>query len=609
MMDLWGGTPGSYTGLDRFGRVVDLPWAAYGVGVDRVHLQYGYDRNSNRLWRQNDVAAGLGSPQDQLYAYDPLNRLTDAQTGVLNAGHTAMTAITFEQQWGLNAVGDWDTFDQDSSGAGAFDLEQTRDHNKVNEITAIENNPAQFPWPQPKYDAAGNTIRMPQSLDPPRSFTAVYDAWNRLVKLSDGCTTLAQYQYDGLNRRTVTISYADDACCSVAETRYDFYTSSWQLLEQRIDNRTTPDRQFIWGIRYIDDLVLRDRDTSGGGTLDERRYAMQDANFNVSAIADTSGGVTERYEYDAYGNLFVYDVDYNPLALSASDWEITYAGYRYNDRSGLYLVRNRIYHPTLGRWLQRDPLEYVDGMSMYAGYFGMYNSRDPLGTASHDKNDTASLVNYCRASDPTGSPIVKKVVWDVVWHPFFEGSPLGWWYQEYREVDYEVEVNVLWTVPIFGPSGEDSEITTGVMTYYTEPNREIIDSMRGFSGTWNPSGAKINCRKQIECKTTCTVGCNEINPNGSSRTIWEQSEEKTWKPSGPLRWAYGHLVWDALAGIPRCELQPALKYQLRDICPKSEALKACGCSSGGGASGTWPDTGGGASGTWPDTGGGATGTW
>ena len=37
-------------------------------------------------------------------------------------------------------------------------------------------SPAILPWPQPKYDAAGNTIRMPQSLDPPRSFTAVYDA-------------------------------------------------------------------------------------------------------------------------------------------------------------------------------------------------------------------------------------------------------------------------------------------------------------------------------------------------------------------------------------------------------------------------------------------------
>ena len=48
---------------------------------------------------------------------------------------------------------------------------------------------------------------------------------------------------------------------------------------------TVPDRQFVWGLRYIDDCVLRDR--SNGGTLNERLYAMQDANWNVVAICNT----------------------------------------------------------------------------------------------------------------------------------------------------------------------------------------------------------------------------------------------------------------------------------------------------------------------------------
>ena len=37
----------------------------------------------------------------------------------------------------------------------------------------------------------------------------------------------------------------------------------------------------------------------------------------------------------------------------------------FNEDSGLYTVRFRTYSPTLGRWLERDPAGYVDGMGLY----------------------------------------------------------------------------------------------------------------------------------------------------------------------------------------------------------------------------------------------------
>jgi RHS repeat-associated protein len=40
--------------------------------------------------------------------------------------------------------------------------------------------------------------------------------------------------------------------------------------------------------------------------------------------------------------------------------EIIYCGYRFDPESELYYVRNRTYSPTLGRWLQRDPIGYPD---------------------------------------------------------------------------------------------------------------------------------------------------------------------------------------------------------------------------------------------------------
>jgi len=55
----------------------------------------------------------------------------------LNASQTAITSGIFEQQWGLDATGNWKAFKQDNDGNGTWELNQTRTANKVNEITGI----------------------------------------------------------------------------------------------------------------------------------------------------------------------------------------------------------------------------------------------------------------------------------------------------------------------------------------------------------------------------------------------------------------------------------------------------------------------------------------
>jgi len=44
-----------YTGLDRFGRLVDQRWLKTSDGTHRERVQYGFDRASNRQWRDNLV--------------------------------------------------------------------------------------------------------------------------------------------------------------------------------------------------------------------------------------------------------------------------------------------------------------------------------------------------------------------------------------------------------------------------------------------------------------------------------------------------------------------------------------------------------------------------
>ncbi|MEZ6131588.1 MAG: hypothetical protein R3C59_23200 [Planctomycetaceae bacterium] len=124
------------------------------------------------------------------------------------------------------------------------------------------------------------------------------------MKIVDGSNIVSEYQYDGAKRRIVQKEYVSG---TLDQTRHLYYTepSKWQVVEERIDSSTDPDRQFVWGQRYIDDLILRDRDTTGNGTLDER--ALEDANWNVTSLIDTSGTVQQRVQLRCVWNARIPD--------------------------------------------------------------------------------------------------------------------------------------------------------------------------------------------------------------------------------------------------------------------------------------------------------------
>ena len=79
----------------------------------------------------------------------------------------------------------------------------------------------------------------------------------------------------------------------------------------------------------------------------------------------------------------VLDSGFVSRMSSSYGWETTYCGYRWDAKIGLYAVRNRFYHPLLGRWLTRDPIGYADGMSLYSAYF-VPNKVDPSGLLKQD---------------------------------------------------------------------------------------------------------------------------------------------------------------------------------------------------------------------------------
>jgi RHS repeat-associated protein len=365
-----------YTGVDGFGRVIDCRWMDSGSGsssgsssTDVERIEYGYDANSNRLWRHNTVAPSGGN--DELYGYDNVQRLTQMQRGNLTDGNTAISDQSLEQDWTLDATGNWSEFKDYANGS--LDLDQTRTSNTVNEITEISQDSGQPAWVTPAYDAAGNMTTIPSGLDPTVALSGTYDAWNRLVSVSNGSATIATYAYDGLNRRvTKTVG---------TNVRDCYFSTQWQALEEWLNG--TLDRQFVWGLRYIDDLVLRDRFASG--SLSDRYYALQDANWNVTAICDTTGAVQERYRYTAYGVPTFLNADFTAKDDSGFDWETLYTGYRLDAEGGIYQVRLRYLLPALGSWITVDPVGYIGGFNFYA-----YATQRPLTRIDPSGTDCTS---------------------------------------------------------------------------------------------------------------------------------------------------------------------------------------------------------------------------
>ena len=95
--------------------------------------------------------------------------------------------------------------------------------------------------------------------------------------------------------------------------------------------------------------------------------------MNVTALVNASGAVVERYVYDPYGKVTILDgttggqTEWAADADQKSDVdnEILYCGYRFDPETGLYHVRHRSYHPTLGRFPSPEPIAYTDGMNLY----------------------------------------------------------------------------------------------------------------------------------------------------------------------------------------------------------------------------------------------------
>jgi RHS repeat-associated protein len=148
------------------------------------------------------------------------------------------------------------------------------------------------------------------------SVSIVYDGFrNRVAKTVNGVTT--QYLVES-----------------------DLNPTGYSQVFDELNSSGAVTRTYTYGLQRISE----DQVTSNVWTPSFYGY---DGGGNVRQLTNSTGTVTDSYEYDAFGNEFTVS--------GTTPNEMMYRGEQYDPDLGLYYLRARYYNPLTGRFMSRDP--------------------------------------------------------------------------------------------------------------------------------------------------------------------------------------------------------------------------------------------------------------
>ncbi len=260
-----------------------------------------------------------------------------------------------------------------------------------------------------------------------------YDGWAVTATVTDGVLTLSAAA-DAVDPALDLIeigpvgSVADDALRQRVADAVREATARTAACHQRPPSPRT----FVTAADdYIDaPIALR----TGQGAAAKTYSVHSNALYSPQALTDATGHVVERYTYTAFGQRTVQGSD-SELA-SAVGLTTGFTGLR--DDGGLLFARARYFSPELGRWISRDPAGYVDGWSLYNGYF-VPNGVDPEG-----KYKTTVYLEYEKFARIRSMPVstLYRPTLSVGYSGLFGIAAIGFFAINILEYEYNVLIEL-----------------------------------------------------------------------------------------------------------------------------------------------------------------------
>ena len=269
-----------------------------------LDLAMTYDAIGNITQRKD----GIDETQTENYSYDAISQLISFKRG---------TAVNKTYQFDLlgNRV---------KTVENGITTNYTA--NNVNAYTSVTGG-LSF---TPQYDGNGNLLN-----DDKHTF--VYDLNNRMTSADNDAVI---FKYDALGRR-------------IAKNEIIYYYVGDQMIEEYKAN--TLYASYLYG-NYLDEALQM--------TRQENVYFYHTNHLgSTMALTNAEGKLVEQVTYDVYGVPTFINAGNKDLVESSIENNILFTGREFDIESGVYYFRARSQHPHLGRFLQHDPLLYIDGIN------------------------------------------------------------------------------------------------------------------------------------------------------------------------------------------------------------------------------------------------------